>query len=283
MLIPSSETRHLYAMNGLPAPDVASDLASYGTFKMGFGPSVAEYAQRLSESVKSWLACTPVGTSPRFIASPPRAALPAAANLLADSLGRFLNVEAMTDVRILALRKTRMSHPLREHYAWLRPDARLEFQRSQSPSWVPHPQLQGATVLFINDVYVTGAQQREMQCFFDRLGVRQVTWQYLFRVIATELEEAAAMESRLNAIGLETDEKFLEIISRPEVVPTTRLVYRLLELDQDVFERAVDQLPPGRSQEIVRLVELECSPDAALRSRLDALRLEGIRPMRIPK
>jgi hypothetical protein len=237
---------------------------------LGLHSSIRAYADLAASWVESWISEPRTAPVPKFVTSPPRASLPSAANLLVDQIANSLHIGTTPSAQLLLLPKAGQSAMTPRHYASLTPAERLAYQRNERHTWVPVQNVMGASVLVVNDVYVTGAQQDAMARYLNELGVRRVAWLYLFRIRAAG-DRAASLEARLNAVGVENLEAFLALVAEPELTPTTRFVWRLLELESRSFELAARTLPAQRARQIARQFESGTLVDGDLHRRLRLL------------
>jgi hypothetical protein len=264
----------LYEVSTIPASVSGTPFENYGRFKVGCEDAIDHYADRLlhpvqrvieaNESVRTWL-----------LTAPPIAVLPAAANLLCVSvLRKLLSRMPEFDLTVRWLRKA----PLRDlfmsdHYGNRDLVGRHRYLTQTSSGWIPDAQLRNASIIFINDVHVTGAQEERLRRYFMGCDVGFVHWQYLFVVNATNLQSAPPVEKRLNRIGLATESDFISLIDHPAITITSKFLWRLFSLSEVGFRQAVSRMPLARCTCVVQLLNDEAVPfEGTLRRKFEILK-----------
>ena len=245
----------------LPTRVEGTPLAAYGRFKVGESAAVDRYASLLVEPLAAVISSMP-GTRRWILSAPPVRGLPAAANLLCTRVQPLLARELPgIDLRSVFLDRAPLgARFLDSHYGGRDVSSRREYLQDVSRSWSQPPVLEGAHVLFVNDVHVTGSQEAELRRHHLRSGAETLHWQYVFSVVADTPEAAAQLEAPLNQVALSSDSAFIDLLRRSSFTITTKFLWRLFALDIARFERAVETLGAEQCTEILRLLRAEAVP-----------------------
>ncbi len=214
-------------------------MASYGQMKLGGRSAIDGYARLLTGVVREW---SDAGGEDEdlLVASTPRGAVPSASNLLASAVVAELETAAPhARLRPLVIARRPRSVVLPRHYASLSPDARALRLSHELENWSVEDDVRGRNVLVMDDVRATGAHERAVDDFLRREGARAVDFQYLARFLPPVGEDADEVETALNLIGVSTDRQFLEFLRADQFTVTTRLLWRLIELPDEMFELAL--------------------------------------------
>ena len=226
----------------------------YSLFKLGCASSVDYYARRLlrtlTQGLCAWSETTWVITGPAITA------VPAAANLLAWRIERLSKSEGSRPIlTIRNIRKMPEADWLsKTHYAQLNHAARRKWQQHSRTLWRAHEWFNGANIILVNDVYVTGAQEEELRECFARAGVARVHWLYIAEFDVIGATRASTLETGINDFRVPSVNEFVNFLSNGSFTPTTKLVWRLFALGVDDFKRAIESLEPRQKTQIHNFV-----------------------------
>jgi hypothetical protein len=267
----------LFAIDDL---HLVGPLAHYGRFKIGDPAALASFAAPLADSVLAQIERLPASGAAWVLTSPPAAELPAAANLLCAAVhNRLCSRTDAVPVTLVELRRESYGGVLGEaHYGGRTPEGRRAYMDRAERSWHRNESLDGAHVLFVNDVRVTGTQEDYQRQCFEAWGVARVHWQYLIMVTVPDAEGAARLEEPLNHAGLNTDE-FIAAAADPGLTITTKFVWRLFSLDDSQFSAAVGVMATPIRRRVFNAVSAQEPPtDGRFAERLRFLRgrLQGV-------
>lgn len=249
-------TTSLHHIASLPFDRSAPVLAAYPGLKLGVARSVRHYADRLTPPVRA-ITDTGPDAGRWVVTAPPVAAdTPAAANLLCWELHRqSAGGTAMTLVDIL------LGDPPGARMDWKDPGKPLDYARLDfadrvrerdrfSRHLVEHTAFRGRPVLFVNDICVTGAQQRSMERYFRRVGARRVHWLYVVTVEPAVGRSNPTIEWEINFVPFR---ELVRLLTREEIAFTGKCVQRLMHLTERELAAVLDALSQERR---VRLLEL---------------------------
>jgi len=235
-------------------PDTNDILADYGPLKVGSRDAIAHYGELLAEATADV-----IGHNESVVSAPPYATLPAAANLLAADVATRTAARLGRPVPLLRLTRAAIGSGFFEtHYAGRDRTGRELYLDETVAGWRSHPGLAGVKVVFINDVRITGAQQRRQREFFARHGVTAVHWQYLAASTSDALQ--AGTEENLNRLGLDDETAFVELLGSGAWTPTTKALWRLFGLDDALFDHAIATMPSSARQVITDMLLAEHVP-----------------------
>ncbi len=178
---------------------------------MGARDGVAYFADRLRVHVEGILAAS---TLEWVVTGPPSVTIPAAANLLSAAI--FERIRAGTPCRLLDIPE-RADEGSRESfhddYARLGWREREVSRARSADAMVPLEAFCGRAVLFVNDIRVTGAQERVMRRYFDLVGASHVHWLYVVEVDESLGRREPQIEHALNQPGDGSFETFVRLFS----------------------------------------------------------------------
>jgi hypothetical protein len=112
-------------------------------------------------------------------------------------------------------------------------------------------------VIVVNDIKVTGTQQRFMQDSFVKAGVRDMQWLYVFEVAAELGETDPQIEHRINTARLSTLEEFGSVLCGADIQFTARCISTLFACDLDSFRDLITRLPQKTRLRLLDLAERE--------------------------
>lgn len=198
--------------------------------------------------------------------------MPAAANLLAERVAERVarHLTPHDRLRLHELRKTSdVDRFPTGHYGGLDVDGRRRALIASYGRWHTDERFSGAAVVVVNDVCVTGAQERMLRRFLTELGARRLHWQYVLEVDALAFHRASRVETALNESTIGSIDDFVRAVRGAEMRVTSKLLWRLFSWDDDGFARAVAALGAARRREILDLLHEEGLVDAGVeRSKL---------------
>ena len=242
-----SKTTSLYRIDKLPLDADAEIFRHYAAFKLGVTSAVRHYAELSLPLVKRLIAESEhtgwIITSPGIATH-----TPAAANLLCWELFERNSKE-------LSLVNTHYDKEATASidYAKLGLADRVTERERLVQRLIPNAEFQGRPVLFINDVCITGTQQRTMQQYFERVEAACVTFLYLILVDP----EIGRMKPDLEwEINFAPFEDLLRLVSREEIQFTGKCVLKLLSLSVPELDQVLRALSSERRTRLLKLALL---------------------------
>lgn len=227
----------------------------YPLLKMGAREGVAYFADRLRVQVEGILAAS---TLEWVVTGPPSVTIPAAANLLSAAI--FERIRAGTPCRLLdipELADEGSSESFHDDYARLGWREREVSRARAADAMVPLEAFRGRAVLFVNDIRVTGAQERVMRRYFALVGASHVHWLYVVEVEESLGRREPQIEHALNQPEDGSFETFVRLFSTPELTFTAKGVQKAMSYDLANLRRLLEALPAERRAALCRLVQRE--------------------------
>jgi hypothetical protein len=260
---PRSNTQALHQIQRWPVDLREPIYADYSLFKLGVRRHVRHYAERLaplaaelilqSEALLDWV-----------LASPPHRAMPCAANLLCWDIADILQQSVANGRVAPSVVNLRYESPISPpdsagdaqlcDYSQLSWNDRTKSLQDGNHRVIPDARLARRAVIFVNDINVTGAQQRDMQVYFERVNAAAVHWLYIFNVDESIGQAEPQLEHAINnAIPLSIEE-FAGVLNEEEIAYTTKCLWRLMACERSDLERIFGALHADRRSAILRLV-----------------------------
>ncbi len=245
------------------AHDAESILFHYPAAKLGLRSSIRFCAEQLAGAAQDVLARSEA--SARWVvASPPRFVLPGAANLLAREVATLLGAACDPAPKLAELwlasdagkRDTTQSTRLYSQAGFeIRVQERSQLHQRLEPL-LPE-QFRGRSVLFVNDINVTGAQQHFMRQAMQCADVARIHWLYLVTV-APELGRAhPQIEYELNYSRHASFEAFAELVRLADIEFTARCIHRLFDHEESELLAFLSSLPAERQRYLIELASRE--------------------------
>ncbi len=264
-MMSDSEITSLHRINQLPLDADAEIFRQYPAFKLGVADGVRHYAQLLLPLVKSLIASEPEHTDWVFTAPAIAARTPAAANLLCWELFDLYMREpgagasqksSLIDLQYDSESATTIDwkDPAKsQDYAKLEFADRVAEREKSSRRLVRNSDFRGRSILFVNDMCVTGAQQHTMQQYFESVEVACVRWLYAIVVDPAIGRTNPTIESQINFAPFED---LLRMVSREQIQFTGKCVQRLMHLNAAELEQVLRALNAERRARLLELATL---------------------------
>lgn len=256
----------LYTVTERSIDPHAETLGEYAAFKLGVTSSVLHYAKQLLPRMRRLLAeGDPTGSpKPWVLTSPAITAAPAAANLLCWQLHTLLQQELADPPKLSLVDMRNAADPAQGmpwksgarsfDYATLAFEDRVAERQRMTTDLAIDPRFRDRSVIFVNDILVTGAHQAAMERYFERACARAVRWVYVIAVDPSVGRVEPRIEARFNHTSLE---RFIELLSCTEIEPTSKCIQRLLLLGTSEIEQLLPRLDAKRHAKILALVLAE--------------------------
>jgi PRTase ComF-like len=245
------------------ASAVESILFHYPTAKLGLRSSIRFCAEQLAGAAREVLASSESST-PWVVASPPRFVLPGAANLMARELTTMLGdgcdpAPELTELWLAPDAGNRDMVASARLYSQAGFDTRVQ-ERSRLHQrlkpLVPE-QFRGRSVLFVNDINVTGAQQHFMRQAMQGVDVACIHWLYLVTVPPELGRVRPQIEYELNYSRHASFEDFAELVRNADLEITARCIHRLFDHEESELRVFLDSLPAQRQRDLIGLASQE--------------------------
>jgi PRTase ComF-like len=243
----NSQTTSLYRIDELPFDPNSEIFRHYPAFKLGVTASVRHYAQLLLPVLKSLIETESdwVMTSPALASQ-----TPAAANLLCWELFDLYEREGNSkELPVIDIQYDNEATASID-YAKLDVGERITARERLSSRLIPNSGFKGRPVVFINDICVTGTQQRALQQYFDSVGATRVNWLYLIFVDPEIGNAQPELEWQINFAPFE---ELLRLVSSEEIQFTGKCVLKLMELRTEEFDEVLRALNGERRKRLLEL------------------------------
>lgn len=245
------------------ARDAESILFQYPAAKFGLRSSIRFCAEKLADAARDVIALDSP-SAPWVVTSPPLFVLPGAANLLARELTEMLGSDSDPAPTLAELwLASAAGNGDRTESTRLYSQAGFETrfkERSQLHERLKPlvaEQFRGRSVLFVNDINVTGAQQHFMRQAMQGAGVAHIHWLYLVTV-APELGRAhPQIEYELNYSRHASFEAFADLVRHGDIEFTARCIHRLFDHEESEVRGFLASLPAERQRYLIELATQE--------------------------
>jgi len=264
-MISDSETTSLHRISQLPLDWDAEIFRQYPAFKLGVADSVRHYARLMLPLVKRLIASDSDDADWIFTAPAIAAHTPAAANLLCWELfDLYLRERAMRISKGPSLIDLQYDSESTASIEWKDPTksqdyAKLDFadrvteRERSSRRLVRNTEFHGRSILFVNDMCVTGAQQHTMQQYFEGAEVACVRWLYVIAVDQEIGRSNPELEWQINFVPFEA---LLRMVSREQIQFTGKCVQRLMHLSIAELDQVLRALSEERRTRLLELAVL---------------------------
>jgi hypothetical protein len=251
----------LYRLTRLPVDYGDAILAGYPALKLGLRESTVRYARRLMPLAEALIAGDPQPAG-WVLTAPPYHTIPAAANLLCSELFDRLEagLPATLDLSFIKLAEQMPSFDGDQppaDYARLDWRERTASRERSANTLLPHAGLTGRAIVFVNDINVTGAQQRLMHRYFEQAGASAVHWLYVIDVEESLGRESPEIEYQINNSQFEPISEFATIIAEEPLIFTSKCVARIFSYDKTDLGWFFDIIPANKKEALLDLVRRE--------------------------
>jgi PRTase ComF-like len=245
----------LHVIEQLPLDPDFPLFQHYPAMKLGVRESVREYGRLLLPLAREVITRRPESAD-WVITAPPFFAAPAGANLVAREIHHHLTVELPSQVSLRAM-DLRLPVPTGAalddvragDYSTKGVEGRIADRRQlfvERTRTLDPAVFHGRSVLFVNDINVTGTQQSFMQQAFEAVRPASVDWLYIMQVEPTLGRSNPELEHALNHLRLGTFEALAEVVARADIDFTCRCIRRLLTAPLVLLEPLVRALDDTR-------------------------------------
>ncbi len=266
-----SDTIALMAIEEWPQDLESSLFHTYPAMKLGHIPSANAYGDQLA--VVAARICREA-TTPVVVTTPPVYRLPAGANLLARAVYRRMVGQGF-DVTLFEPLNTRHAtgfsngghQRLDKDYCKTgleeRVAARARQHRALDTTGMQEI-YEGRTLIIVNDIHVSGTQQRFMYQTCCAFRAHTCHWLYVFKVSPVLGRNHPGLESDITHSRLQDPETFTGLLADPEMDHTLRCLERLLHAPEDTFRAITANLSVPLRRHLHALARLEGCFDSAL-------------------
>lgn len=267
MTTQQTSLRSLRIIEKLPI-DYSDDFFShYPRLKLGVTESVAYYGAQLSRLAEDVMTQSLPGSTDWTITGPAYNVLPGGPNLLCSYIYEDLK-NKLPDSITLSLVHLRVetnnleikdSESLSKYhnYSAFTPLQRNQLYEQASEPLIEPGDFRGRSILFVNDIKVTGTQQRYMQRAFVKVNSPQVCWLYVLMIDQAIAETEPEIEYAINHSHIATFEEFADLLATHNLKYTARCITRLLSYELSKLAKLFQTLDVGRKKAILDLATAE--------------------------
>ena len=221
--------RALHTINSYPFHLHHPVFARYPAMKFGEREAVEHFARLLEPAARS------LGGD--ILTAPPVHGLPSGANLICEALARRLGMET----EVLRLFDAPGAFESEAEFAQAGDYARLDYatrQAEQEPDAVfDAAKFRGKSVVFVNDINVTGSQQERMMRLLAPARPRAVHWLLIVDVAPGVGRRFPHLESEINHSRLADRDELIAFLRLAELTYTGKFVARLLSYGIESWTR----------------------------------------------
>ncbi|VAW59781.1 hypothetical protein MNBD_GAMMA11-528 [hydrothermal vent metagenome] len=201
------------------------------------------------------------------ITAPPCHYLPAGANLLARSVHQLLAKQGITTELVEPrLKQQQVSFNSKTefqnfyNYSKSTLEQRIKQRKNELDTLKNNKQanhLKNKSLIIINDINVTGTQQRFMQQALEQCQVKSCNWLYIFNIESSLAKQHPELEHQINHSRIKSLKSFSQVLSDPQTEHTSRCISRLFNEDDEEFNYLINHLAVDKRQQIHQLATQE--------------------------
>ena len=256
----------LYQIASLPIALDDPVFTHYSRMKMGVHKDLDFFAEKLADRAYELIEANPQHDS-WVLTAPHYHAIPAAANFLCQRVHTLLQARPVMGKQISMVELQLPPQSATIHNA---EDYRLHFEYSRNTVEdrikerellyrdacnivQKKPQFEHKAIIVINDIKVTGTQQKFMLASFDRINVATIYWLYILEVDAAIGLQEPHIEHSINHAGIRSMDELKDIINNHDISYTARCMSTIFTYEIQDFGRLLNSLSPSHITRIYRL------------------------------
>lgn len=257
----------LHNIDHLPI-DYSNELFThYPRLKLGVMESVNYFGAPLLRLAEDIIAQSFPAHTDWAITGPAYNVLPGAPNLLCSYIWEHLNntlpvsiTLSLVHLRVptdnLEITDSESLSNYHNYSALTHQDRTTHYEQLSEPL-IDLDDFRGRSVLFINDIKVTGTHQRYMQRAIEKVGPQQICWLYILEIDREIAEARPEVEFEINNSCIASFEEFAELLTTQDLEYTARCITRLLSYESSELARLFKSLDVDRKKAIVELATAE--------------------------
>jgi hypothetical protein len=259
--------RSLRTIEKLPI-DYSEDFFShYPRLKLGVTESVDYFGAQLSRLAEDVITQSLPGATDWVITAPGYHVLPGGPNLLCSYVYEDLKIKlpdfvalSLVQLRVetdnLEIKDSESLHKYHNYSAFTQQERSQLYEQSPEPLIEPRD-FRGRSILFVNDIKVTGTHQRYMERAFAKLDSPHVCWLYVLEVNPEIAEAEPEVEYAINHSRIATFEEFADLLATQNLEYTSRCITRLLSYELWELAKLFQMLDVDRKKAILELATAE--------------------------
>lgn len=255
----------LRTIERLPIDYSDNFFAHYSRLKLGDTESVNYFGAQLSPLAEDVITLS--GSTDWAITGPEFNVLPGGPNLLGSYIYEDLknklpgsitlslvNIHVATvDLEIKDSESLNKYH----NYSTFTQEKRDQLYQQLREPLIEARDFRGRAILFVNDIKVTGTQQRYMQQAFAKLDPLQICWLYILSIDKEIAGAQPELEYAINHSCIRSFEEFADFLATHNLEYTSRCITRLLSYELSELVKLFQILDPARKKTILELATAE--------------------------
>jgi phosphoribosyl transferase-like protein len=264
---PQTSLRSLRTIEELPI-DYGNDFfGHYPRLKLGVTDSVYYFGAQLSRLAEDVITQSLPEHTDWVITGPGYNVLPGGPNLLCSYLYEDLKNKLPDSITLSLVRLREETNNLEikdsaslnkyHNYSTFTQQERSQFyEHAPGPLFEPRD-FRGRSILFVNDIKVTGAHQGYMQQAFLKVDPPQICWLYILEIDREIAEAQPEVEYAINHSCIASFEEFAELLATQHLEYTSRCITRLLSYELSRLKKLFQMLDMDRKKAILELATAE--------------------------
>ena len=242
----------------------------YPAFKLGVQSAVRHYAQLMAPLAEQVISTVPNNTG-WILTVPAYNVLPPAASLLCKQVYTLLREWLPVSIALSLVKIPTDPQAYHRNFQIKEAADRAKANDYSTMSWGDRQRSQvlsgsyicettafcDRAVLYINDINVTGTQQRFYEEYFAKVQAKTVRWLYLIEVEPSIGQAQPHLESSINYSNYASVEAFAQVLDQEEIEYTTKCIAKLFHYNLQEMEEILATLSPDRRLKIWQLVVAE--------------------------
>lgn len=260
--------RSLRIIEKLPIDYSDDFFGHYPRLKLGVTESVDYFGAQLSRLAEDVITQSLPEATDWVITGPAYNVLPGGPNLvcsyiyenlknkLPDSIKLFL-VHLRQETDDLEIKDSESLKKYHNYSTFTQQERNQVYEQLRERPLIEPCDFRGRSILFVNDVKVTGTQQRYMQQAFARVDPAQICWLYILEIDREIAEAQPEVEYAINHSSIASFEEFANLLATHNLEYTARCITRLLSYDLFELGKLFQMLDVGRKRAILELAMAE--------------------------
>jgi len=259
--------RSLRTIEKLPIDYSDDFFGHYPGLKLWVTESVDYYGAQLSRLAEDVITQSLPGPADWVITGPAYNVLPGAPNLLCSYIYEDLKHKLPDSITLtliklpvetdnLEIKDSESLHSYHNYSTFTQQERSRLYEQEPEPLLEPRD-FRGRSILFVNDMKVTGTHQRYMERAFAKLDSPQICWLYVLTIRQEIAEAEPEVEYAINHSRLASFEEFADLLATDKLEYTSRCITRLLSYELSQLATLFRMLDMGRKKAILELATAE--------------------------
>jgi len=265
--IQQTSLRSLRLIEKLPINYSDDFFGHYSRLKLGVTASVNYFGTQLSRLAEDVITHSVPTCTDWVITGPAYHVLPGGPNLLCSHIYEDLKTRLPASITLSLIHlsvepenleiKDAESLNQYHNYSTFTKQERSQLYEQSTEPLLELRDFHGRSILFVNDIKVTGTHQRYMQRAFAKLDSPQICWLYVLAVDREIAEAKPEVEYEINNSHLGSFEEFADLLATHNLEYTSRCITRLLSYEIPQLVTLFQMLDMPRKKTILELATAE--------------------------